>query len=48
MKHFILVIAFLVGEYTTGMTKQCIYDGLGNQYTITISSVSLCPLTIDV
>ena len=42
------VTAFKTGEKTTGMTKQCFYDGLGSQYTKTISSVSLCPLTIKV
>ena len=40
--------AFLVREYTTGMTKQCVYDYLGSQYVITISAVQLCPLTIEV
>lgn len=35
-------------EVTSGMTKQCIYDALGSQYTRTISSVALCPLSIQV
>lgn len=42
------VTAFKTGEQTTGMTKQCFYDGLGNVYTKTVSSVTLCPLTIRV
>jgi hypothetical protein len=42
------VTAFKTGEVTTGMTKQCFYDALGNSYTRTISSVALCPLTIQV
>lgn len=33
---------------TGGMTKQCVYDYLGSTYTRTISSVALCPLTIQV
>jgi predicted ABC-type sugar transport system permease subunit len=41
-------IAFLVGEYTTGMTKQCIYESLGNQYVRTMRSIDLCPLSIQV
>jgi len=42
------ITAYKSGEVVTGMTKQCIYDGLGNTYTRTISSVALCPLTIQV
>ncbi len=42
------VTAFKTGEQTTGMTKQCFYDALGNAYTRTISSVELCPLSIQV
>jgi hypothetical protein len=40
--------AFKKGEQTTGMTKQCYYDALGSGYTITVSSIDLCPLTIQV
>ena len=41
--------AFFVREIDTGgMTKQCVYDYLGSTYVITISSVRLCPLTIEV
>ena len=42
------ITAFKTGEKTTGMTKQCVYNGLGNEYTRTISSVALCPLSIQV
>lgn len=42
------ITAYKSGEATTGMTKQCYYDALGNQYTKTISSVALCPLSIQV
>jgi len=42
------VTAFKTGEQATGMTKQCFYDALGNQYTRTIGSVELCPLSIRV
>ena len=42
------VTAFKIGEQTTGMTKQCFYNALGNVYTKTISSVELCPLSIQV
>jgi hypothetical protein len=41
--------AFFVREVETGgMTKQCVYDYLGSEYIITISSVKICPLTIPV
>lgn len=40
--------AFKLGEQTTGMTKQCYYNGLGQTYVRTISSVALCPLSINV
>ena len=42
------VTAFKTGEETTGMTKQCFYDALGSAYTRTISSIELCPLSIQV
>lgn len=42
------VTAFKVGEYSSGMTKQCIYEGLGSRYTRTIPLTSLCPLSISV
>jgi len=42
------ITAFKTGEKTTGMTKQCYYDGLGSEYTRTVSSVALCPLSIRV
>ena len=42
------ITAYKTGEQTTGMTKQCIYDGLGNEYTRTIRSIELCPLSIRV
>lgn len=31
-----------------GMTKQCVYNYLGSTYVRTQSTVSLCPLTIEV
>lgn len=40
--------AYLTGEKTTGMTKQCFYDYLGSEYTRTIRATELCPLTIRV
>jgi hypothetical protein len=46
--HAQSVTAFKTGEVQTGMTKQCFYNALGSQHTRTISSVGLCPLTIQV
>lgn len=40
--------AFLKGEYTTGMTKQCIYDYLGNTIIRTYPSYAVCPVSITV
>lgn len=38
---------FKKGEYVSGMNKICIYDCLGSEAAITISSVALCPLSIN-
>ena len=40
--------AFLKYERVTGMTKQCVYDYLGNEYTRTMRATDLCPLSIRV
>lgn len=40
--------AFLKYERQSGMTKQCVYDYLGSEYTRTIQSYQLCPQTIQV
>jgi len=42
------ITAFKTGERVTGSTKQCYYQGNGAQYTTTIRSYELCPLTIEV
>ncbi len=42
------ITAFHTGERTSGMTKICYYEFGGSQYTKTISSVALCPLSIQV
>jgi hypothetical protein len=42
------VIAFKTGENTTGMTKQCYYAFGASEYTTTLNSVQLCPLSIQV
>jgi hypothetical protein len=38
---------FATGEQTSGMNKICYYDCLGSSFAITVSSVALCPLTIN-
>lgn len=60
MKKLIVLMAALISasafagtayfkyERVTGMTKQCVYDYLGNEYTRTIRSTELCPLSIRV
>ena len=42
------VTAFKTGERITGTTKQCYYQFGGSEYTITIKSYELCPLSIEV
>ena len=43
-----MITAFKTGERTTGKTKQCYYESLGNQHTQTIVAIGLCPLSIPV
>ncbi len=40
------LMCFLTGEQISGMNKICYYNCAGSMAAITISSVSLCPLTI--
>lgn len=40
--------AFFQYERITGLTKQCVYDYLGSEYTITLQSYQVCPITITV
>jgi hypothetical protein len=47
-KHIkVATMCFKTGEEISGMNKICYYDCLGSAAAITISSVSLCPLTIN-
>jgi hypothetical protein len=41
------VTCFKSGEQTSGMNKICYYNCMGSTAAITISSVSLCPLSIQ-
>jgi hypothetical protein len=38
---------FKSGEQRSGMNKICYYNCMGSQAAITISSTSLCPLSIN-
>ena len=38
---------FYTGEQTSGMNKICYYNCFGSAAAITISSVALCPLSIE-
>ena len=40
--------AFFKYEIPGNLYKTCVYDYMGDDISITISSVSLCPLTIQV
>lgn len=59
MKYLLLSLALFAGsadagmalfqyEVITGQTKQCVYNYLGNTYTITVKSYQMCPLSIKV
>lgn len=39
------VTGFLSNEQESGMNKICMYDVLGEIYTLNVSSVSLCPMS---
>ena len=41
------MLCFSKGEQISGMNKICYYDCLGSAAAITVSSVQLCPLTIE-
>jgi hypothetical protein len=43
-----MTTAFLTGEQTTGMTKQCYYEALGSRYTRTVASTQVCAVSIRV
>ena len=38
---------FLTGEQISGMNKICYYNCIGGTRAITISSVSLCPISLN-
>lgn len=38
---------FLSGEQTSGMNKICFYDCVSGTKAITVSAVSLCPLSLS-
>ena len=40
-------VAFLTGSYTSGYNKMCIYDHMGEQYVMTISTFKFCPFTVQ-
>jgi hypothetical protein len=43
----VAIMCFSTGEQVSGMNKICYYDCLGSAVAITVSSVSLCPLSIN-
>jgi len=43
----VAVACFFDYEQTSGMNKICFYDCMGSSAAITISRVSLCPLSIN-
>jgi hypothetical protein len=41
------MICFFKSEEQSGMTKICYYDCLGSRAAITVSSTTICPLSIE-
>jgi hypothetical protein len=42
------VTAFKTGERSTGQTKQCYYNAAGREYTKTVESYQICPVSLSV
>ena len=47
MRTRVALLCFLTGEYISGLNRICLYDCLGSQAAITVSSAQLCPLSIN-
>ena len=43
----VAIMCFMTGEQISGMNKICYYDCMGSGAAITVSAVSLCPLSIN-
>lgn len=41
------IMCFFKGEQVSGMNKICYYDCLGSTTAINVSSIQLCPLSIN-
>ena len=39
-------MAFLKGQYVSGVNRICMYDRLGSAVSITVSSTQICPLSL--
>lgn len=60
MKNIVIIIASILAtsayarmatfkyERETNMTKQCVYEYAGSEYTITVKSWKNCPSSIEV
>lgn len=46
-RNELAAVCFKSGEQLSGMNKICYYNCMGSTVAITISSVQLCPLTIN-
>ena len=46
-QRFASIMCFKTGERISGMNKICYYNCLGSEAAITISSIDLCPLSIE-
>lgn len=44
----LILLAFFSYEVDTGLTKQCVYEASGSEYTMTVRSYQQCPLTMEI
>ena len=44
----LLITAFLINQYVSGMYRTCIYRAPGGNVAISVAAVDLCPLSIEV
>lgn len=41
-------IAFLQDQRVSGMNRICVYSYMGSEYTMTIKSYKVCPVTVEI
>lgn len=44
----LILLAFFSYEVPSGLTKQCVYEARGSEWTLTIRAYQQCPLTMEI